>query len=73
VQILTEAKDHALPADIVHEELVMRLPSQDLEHLFETVLNWGRFAELFTYDADAQRMSLTESQPAAPAAAATAS
>jgi NitT/TauT family transport system ATP-binding protein len=60
VQILTEAPDHQLPGDIVLEELVMRLPSQDIEHLFKTVLNWGRYGELLSYDADADRVSLAE-------------
>ena len=64
VQILTEAKDHCLPGEIVQEELVMRLPSQDVAHLFESVLNWGRFAELLTYDADADRVCLNEPSPA---------
>jgi len=53
LQILGEAAGHRLPADVVHEELVMRLPTQDVEALFKTVIGWGRFGELFGYDADA--------------------
>ena len=46
-----EAKDHRLPQDVVEEELVIRLPTEDMESLFKTVVGWGRFAELFGYDA----------------------
>jgi NitT/TauT family transport system ATP-binding protein len=58
--ILKEAKDHRLPEDVVQEELVVRLPTQDIEQLFKTVVHWGRFAELFGYDADAQVLYLDE-------------
>jgi NitT/TauT family transport system ATP-binding protein len=50
MQILREAKDQQLPADVVQEELVMRLPVEDVEKLFETVLLWGRFGELIGYE-----------------------
>jgi NitT/TauT family transport system ATP-binding protein len=52
VKILQEAPDHRLPADVVHEELVMRLPTQDVEKVFDTVILWGRFAELIGYSSD---------------------
>ncbi len=60
VQALGEAEGHQLPTDVVQEELVMRLPSQDVERTFQTVVNWGRFAELFTYDGEAERVGLAE-------------
>jgi NitT/TauT family transport system ATP-binding protein len=58
--ILKEAKDHRLPEDVVQEELVVRLPTQEIEQLFKTVVHWGRFAELFGYDADTQVLYLDE-------------
>jgi NitT/TauT family transport system ATP-binding protein len=64
VQILSEAKDKRLPKDVVQEELVMRLPTEDVEPLFKTVVSWGRFAELFVYDAEAEMLYLE--QPAKP-------
>jgi NitT/TauT family transport system ATP-binding protein len=65
IQILQEAKDHTLPADIVQEELVMRLPTQDIEKMFETVVLWGRFGELIGYSPETETFSLTEA-PSAP-------
>jgi NitT/TauT family transport system ATP-binding protein len=57
-QILTEAKEHRLPKDIVQEELVMRLPSEEVEAMFKTIVAWGRFGELFGYDADSETLNL---------------
>jgi NitT/TauT family transport system ATP-binding protein len=67
-QILTEAKDHQLSKEIVQEELVMRLPSEDVEKLFEIVVGWGRFAELFDYSQDTEVLALSEAPAAAQAA-----
>jgi NitT/TauT family transport system ATP-binding protein len=64
IQILSEARDKKLPKDVVEEELVMRLPTEDVEPMFQTLESWGRFAELFEYDAAAETLSLTEPQPA---------
>ncbi len=50
VQILSEARDKRLPEDIVQEELAIRLPTEDTELLFTTLVAWGRFAELFRYE-----------------------
>jgi hypothetical protein len=49
-QILGEAAEKRLPADIVQEELAIRLPTEDTELLFTTLVAWGRFAELFRYE-----------------------
>ena len=66
IQILHEAKDSRLPADIVQEELVMRMPSEDVDEQFKTVVGWGRFAELFGYDADEQVLYLDRGDPQSP-------
>jgi NitT/TauT family transport system ATP-binding protein len=52
VQILSEAKNKRLPEDVVMEELAVRLPTEDIEKLFHTIVGWGRFAELFGYSAE---------------------
>jgi NitT/TauT family transport system ATP-binding protein len=60
VQILAEAKDQRLPQDIVEEEMIMRLPTEDIEQLFKTLVSWGRFAELFGYSAEDQILHLEQ-------------
>jgi NitT/TauT family transport system ATP-binding protein len=57
-RILTEARDRRLPAEVVQEELAVRLPTQEVDAVLKTVIDWGRFVELFTYDADAQELRL---------------
>ena len=51
-QILSEAKNHRLPADVVEEELAIRLPTEEIERLFKTIVAWGRFSELFGFSAE---------------------
>ena len=60
IHILEEAKNHAMAEDIVMEELAMRLPTQDTEAMFKTIIGWGRFAELFGYSQEAGMLSLEE-------------
>jgi NitT/TauT family transport system ATP-binding protein len=59
-QILRESPTHTLPADVVQEELVIRLPTQDLESLFDVLVRWGRYAGLFEYDPETETFSLEE-------------
>ena len=49
IRLLEEAKDHRLHRDVVIEELAIRLTTEDIERMFQTVVAWGRFAELFGY------------------------
>jgi NitT/TauT family transport system ATP-binding protein len=60
IRILEEAQNHRLPQDIVHEELVMHLPTQDVEAMFKTVVTWGRFAELFGFSTETDEIYLDE-------------
>ena len=57
-QILQEAKDQRLPAEIIHEELAVRLPTEDIEVLFKTVVGWGRYAELFGFSPETDTLYL---------------
>jgi NitT/TauT family transport system ATP-binding protein len=57
-RILREAKDGRLPAEVVREELAVRLPMQDVEAVFKTAVGWGRFAEMLEYDAGGEVLSL---------------
>jgi NitT/TauT family transport system ATP-binding protein len=52
LQILREAKAQRLPEDVVQEELAIKLPTEDIERLFKTIVGWGRFGELFGYSTE---------------------
>jgi NitT/TauT family transport system ATP-binding protein len=58
IRLLEEAHDHRLQRDVVVEELAIRLTSEDIEKTFDTVVSWGRFAELFGYSPDEQVLYL---------------
>jgi NitT/TauT family transport system ATP-binding protein len=70
IRLLEEAKDHRLHRDVVIEELAIRLTTEDIERMFQTVVAWGRFAELFGYSPNEEVLYLdTEADaPAAPSA-----
>ena len=55
---LRRAPDMRLPADVIEEELAMHLPEEPTEQLFDTIVSWGRYGELFGYDADARELYL---------------
>ena len=61
-QLLEEATHHRLHKDIIEEELAIRLTSEDVERLFETIVGWGRFAELFGYSTDDETLYLDDQQ-----------
>ena len=67
VQILKEAKDNSLTMEIVQEEIVMRLPTEDVESLTRTLIAWGRFAELLGYSPEEDRVYLDKPAAAVPA------
>jgi len=56
--LLRRQEDPQLPKDVLLEELAMWLPDENPETMFKTIVNWGRYAELFAYDADEERLSL---------------
>ncbi|MGH9441095.1 MAG: AAA-associated domain-containing protein [Thermoanaerobaculia bacterium] len=58
--LLRRQEDQSLPKDVLLEELVVWLPDENPETLFKTVVNWGRYAELFSYDADEERLAIDQ-------------
>ena len=64
-QLLEEAQGHELTKEIVEEELCVRLCTEDIPKLIEIIINWGRYAELFGYSPDAERLYLDQPSEAA--------
>src|SRR6478672_4256437 len=60
--LLRRQEDAQLPKDGVLEELAVWLPDENPETMFKTLVNWGRYAELFAYDADEERLSLDQGE-----------
>jgi NitT/TauT family transport system ATP-binding protein len=66
-QLLEEAQGHELTKEIVEEELCVRLCTEDIPKLIEVIINWGRYAELFGYAPDAEKLYLDQPSEAAAA------
>ncbi len=50
LHLLEAAPAQRLPTEVVVEQLVLALPTEDPEALFRTVVDWGRYGELIGYD-----------------------
>jgi NitT/TauT family transport system ATP-binding protein len=66
VERLRAAPKLHLPAEIVQEELAMHLPNEPPQPLFDTVVTWGRYAELLGYDPATQTVYLDVESTAGP-------
>ncbi len=64
---LAEAPEERMAADDVKEMLAAMLPYDAPENLFQTIVAWGRFAEILDYDQDADQVFLIHEEPEAPA------
>ncbi len=60
IRLLKGQEDRAVESELVLEHLAMLLPNEDPERLFSTIVNWGRFAELFGYNQDEDRFYLDQ-------------
>jgi len=56
--LLTQQADHAVGADMVRELIIIAMPREDYETMFDTMVRWARFGNLFAYEEDADRLSL---------------
>ncbi len=61
---LQAADDHRLDRDWVLELVAIQLPSENYEAIFDTLVNWGRFGDLFSYDEASETLTLSELAPA---------
>ena len=60
VRLLRGQPDRSLSKEVVLEHLAMLLPNEPPEKTFSTIVNWGRFAELFGYNKDEDRFYLDQ-------------
>jgi NitT/TauT family transport system ATP-binding protein len=56
-EVLSRAPRHRLDRDYVLEDIVLKMPSENYERIFETVVGWGRFGNLLAYDEVEQQLS----------------
>lgn len=59
-QTLTEKSDRSMKADFFVDILDDLYPSDEAQRQFDTVVDWGRYAELFEYDASERKLYLSQ-------------
>jgi len=75
-KVLREKSDHSIPLELFRDILDEHHPEEEIQRQLDTVLNWGRYCELFNYDSEERRLylpmsteteSATEDNPEFPA------
>ena len=57
---LERKSDRAVPLEFFRDVLDEHLSQEDVQRQIDTALNWGRYAEIFTYDSETDRLLLNE-------------
>lgn len=57
---LKAKSDRALPDDFFYDILEEHFSEEEAQRQLKTAIHWGRYAEIFDYDADSGRLILTE-------------
>jgi NitT/TauT family transport system ATP-binding protein len=60
-EYLHSKEDHEATREEVLEKLAELIPNEDAESSFSTIVNWGRYSELFGYNDDTQTFYLGDS------------
>ena len=55
---LQQHPDEPITADDVKEMVILALPHENYEVMFDTVVRWARFGDLFAYDEDTEKITL---------------
>lgn len=53
---LESKSDHVMPLEFFHDILDEHFTESEVERQIETALNWGRYAEIFSYDPESGTM-----------------
>jgi NitT/TauT family transport system ATP-binding protein len=64
-RVLDEREDHSAPRIRFQSELEDHLSTHDAERTLQTIIGWGRFAEIFAYDDEQRLFTLNHSAPSA--------
>jgi NitT/TauT family transport system ATP-binding protein len=56
--VLRRQRKHQVDRDFVLETIVMRMPQENYEQVFETFVGWTRFGDVFRYDESKHVVSL---------------
>ena len=60
---LESKSDHVMPLEFFHDILDEHFTEKDVVNQLETALNWGRYAEIFSYDPEDDKLRLQAVSP----------
>jgi NitT/TauT family transport system ATP-binding protein len=58
--ILKAKTDHSIPREFFHDILDEHFSEDEVDRQLDTAMNWGRYAEIFDYDRETERLVLAE-------------
>jgi NitT/TauT family transport system ATP-binding protein len=61
--VLRREARHEVDRLFVLETIILNLPQEDYEKVFQTFIAWARYGNLFAYDEAAQTVSLVSAEP----------
>lgn len=67
---LERKSDRSVPLEFFRDVLDEHFSQEDVERQLDTALNWGRYAEIFSYDSQSGRLLLHDASVASPSEAA---
>jgi NitT/TauT family transport system ATP-binding protein len=56
--LLQRQPDHQIEKDFICETIIMNMPQENYEKVFNTFIRWARFGDLFAYDETTEKISL---------------
>jgi len=59
-EALKKQPRYEIDRDFVLELIVMNMPQENYERMFETFSHWSRFGDLFEYDEDTEKISIAD-------------
>ena len=66
MKVLAEKSDHSIPLELFRDILDEHQPEREIQRQLDTVLNWGRYCELFAYDSEKERLYIPQPAEAEP-------
>jgi NitT/TauT family transport system ATP-binding protein len=56
--LLQRQPDHEIDKEFICETIIMNMPQENYEKVFNTFIRWARFGDLFAYDETTEKISL---------------
>lgn len=58
MNVLGNKKNHTMKEEFFKEIFLRHFPGDEVENVMDSIINWGRYAEMFNYDHDSEELYL---------------